>query len=177
MEISIQLLLSSYCQELNQSWLSNIKGLNENELNYTNLTPFIERFREAEAEGYHFELIFCPLTLINNTAPNSGFEDQMMKMGNWRDIGVINNMLTQSDENNWLPIDAPLKTLRIEKIKWVAAEYLQNYVQENGVFFASKDPSTILVYCNMGSVAHELVLISIIHSKSIESNEAHKNSR
>jgi hypothetical protein len=171
MEISIQQLVASYCQELNESWVQHAAQLTRNEVNYDALKPFIEKFREAEQDGYDFELIYCPLQLINKVLPGGVFENQLMKLDSWEDINVINRMKEESRKNNWIPIDAPLDRLRIEKIKLIAGEFLQDYVMKNGAFFIAQNLSTILVFCMMGSIAHEIALISILQSKNVENEK------
>ena len=176
MEISIQQLLSSYCHELNQSWTETVAPLKDQQISYENIKPFLNNFREAEREGYSFELVFCPLSLLNKIESNSSFDKEMMESVNWRDIDVINNMKKQGKEKDWNPMDKPLSELRIERVRTIAGTFLQSYVMLNGPFFLSKDPSCILAYCNMQSVAHEISLISIIKSKIID-NEKSKNRR
>jgi len=174
MEISIQQLLSSYCQELNQSWTETVASLEGTKINFERVKPFLDKFREAEREGYVFEIVFCPLILINNADINSPFEALMMQSASWRDIDVINNMKEQGEENEWSPMNKPLDDLRIEKIKAIAGAFLQQYALLNGPFFLSKDPSKLLVYCNLGSVAHEISLISILKSKTIDNEKSKK---
>jgi len=105
MEISIQQLLSSYCQELNQSWTETVAPLKDQQISFENIKPFLDKFREAEREGYSFELVFCPLSLINKIDSNNSFDKEMMESVNWRDIDVINNMKKQGKENDWNPMD------------------------------------------------------------------------
>ena len=171
MEISIQQLVASYCQELNESWVQHAAQLTRNEVNYDALKPFIEKFREAEQDGYDFELIYCPLQLINKVLPGGVFENQLMKLDSWEDINVINRMKEESRKNNWVPIGASLDRLRIEKIKLIAGQFLQDYVMKNGAFFISQNLSTILVFCIMGSIAHEIALISILQSKNVKNEK------
>jgi hypothetical protein len=172
MEISIQQLLSNYCRELNQSWVEHAALLTRNQVNYNSLKPFISTFREAEQDGYPFEKIYCPLQLINKAQPGTVFEDQLMKLSEWEDINVINRMKEESQRNKWLPIDAPLDRLRIEKIRQITERFLQEYVLKKGPFFISQYSDTILVYCLMGSVAHEIALISILQSKKVEDEKS-----
>ena len=172
MEISIQHLLTSYCQELNQSWVQHAGQLTKHQVNYEALKPFIEKFREAERDGYEFELVYCPLQLINKAMLESGFESELMHSESWEDINVINRMKEESRKNSWIPVDAPLDKLRIEKIKLITGEFLQAYVMKNGPFFMAQNHSTIFVYCMMGSVAHEIALISILYSKKIEDEKS-----
>jgi hypothetical protein len=172
MEISIQHLVTSYCQELNQSWVQHAGQLTKHQVNYDALKPIIEKFREAERDGYEFELVYCPLQLINKAMLESGFESEMMQSESWEDINVINRMKEESRKNNWVPIDAPLDRLRIEKIKLIAGQFLQDYVMKNGAFFIAQNLSTILVFCMMGSIAHEIALISILQSKLIEDGKS-----
>lgn len=172
MEISIQQLLSNYCQELNQSWVEHAARLSRNQVNYNSLKPFISTFREAEQDGYLFEQIYCPLQLVNRAQPGTVFEDQLMKLSEWEDINVINRMKEESQRNKWLPIDAPLDRLRIEKIRQITERFLQEYVLKNGPFFISQYSDTILVYCLMGSVAHEIALLSILQSKKVEDEKS-----
>jgi hypothetical protein len=176
MEISIQQLLSSYCQELNESWTETVAPLKDQQISFENIKPFLDKFREAEREGYSFELVYCPLILINKLDSNSSFDKEMMESVNWRDIDVINKMKKQGKENDWNPMDKPLSDLRIERVRTIAGSFLQSFVLENGPFFLSKDPSCLLAYCNMQSIAHEISLISILKSKTIE-NEKSKNRR
>jgi hypothetical protein len=165
MEIIIQQLLSSYCRELNEGWLETAKDLDDQRFNYEAILPFVKKFREAESEGYTFELVFCPLQLIDKTAPGCNYEEQMMTSSAWNDVDFINRMKEESKKNQWIPIDNPLDKLRIEKIKTITGEFLQHHTSKNGPFFPSKDPSTILVYCLMGSIAKEVTLLSLIQSK------------
>ena len=176
MEISIQQLLSSYCKELNQSWTETVAPLKDQQISFENIKPFLDKFREAEQEGYSFELVFCPLSLINKLDSNSSFDKEMMESVNWRDIEVINNMKKQGKENDWNPMDKPLSELRIERIRTITWTFLRAHVLENGPFFLSKDPSCLIAYCNIQSIAHEISLISILKSKTIE-NEKSKNRR
>jgi hypothetical protein len=172
MEISIHQLLSSYCQELNESWVKHTTRIVDNQVSYESLRPFIEKFREAEQDGYDFQLVYCPFELLDKSHPGAHFEEKMVEEGSWSDITIINKMREESKTNNWLPIDAPLVRLRNEKLKLKTGSFLQGYVLENGPFFASKNSSTILVYCMMGSVGHEISLISILYSKKIEDEKS-----
>ena len=172
MEISIHQLLSSYCQELNECWTKHTTRIVDNQVSYEALCPFIEKFREAERDGYDFRLIYCPYELLSKLHPEACFEEKLVEAGSWSDITIINKMREESEINKWLPIDAPLMRLRNEKIKLIAGKYLQEYVLENGPFFVSKNSSTILVYCMMGSVGHEIALISILYSKKIEDEKS-----
>lgn len=172
MEISIQQLLSSHCQELNQRWLETSAQLDARKFDYETLKPFLDTFREAEKEGYSFEPVFCPLILIDKAEPNPEIDLGMMESPAWEDVKIIGQMKEQSKHNKWVQIDAPLNRLRIEKIKSIAGEFLQRYARAHGPFFLSKDPSTLLVYCNMGSIGHEISLISVLQSKSIEDEKS-----
>lgn len=174
MEITIQKLLSSYCQELNQRWLETSSQFDERQFSYERLKPFLDTFREAENEGYDFEPLYCPLLLIDKAEPDAYLEKCLMESPEWEDVRIINNMKEEGKKNRWVPINDPLDKLRIEKIKSIAGTFLQRYAREQGPFFPSKDPSKILVYCNMGSIAHEISLISVLQSKNIEDEKSKK---
>ncbi len=73
MEITIQQLLSSYCRELNEGWLETAKDLDDQRFNYEAILPFVKKFREAESEGYTFELVFCPMQLKDQKEPGSSY--------------------------------------------------------------------------------------------------------
>lgn len=170
MEISIHHLLSNYCQQLNTTWLEASAQLKEQQCDYTNLKPFIDMTREAKNEGYIFELVFCPLLLLDRSEPNAPFEKSLMELPSWKELNIINTMKEESQRNKWPVYESLLKKLQIEKIKYTAGQFLQSYASKHGPFFISKDPSAILTYCNMGSVSHEVCLLSILQS-SISENE------
>jgi hypothetical protein len=175
MDISIQQLLSSHCGELNQIWCDSFHAIEDPRIDQEALKPFIDRFREAEREGYVFEPISCPLTLISLACMDSPYENEMTASPKWRDIRIISNMQEQARENGWHAADRPLRELSMERIRSISGPFLQQYVLKHGPFFLSKDPSRILVFCNMGSAAHDVTLLMIVKSKAIEDEASGKH--
>jgi len=84
MEISIHQLLSSYCQELNESWVKHTTRIVDNQVSYESLRPFIEKFREAEQDGYDFQLVYCPFELLDKSHPGAHFEEKMVEWSVFR---------------------------------------------------------------------------------------------
>jgi hypothetical protein len=166
MEISIRELHNSYCKELNTLWHEATKNFDGLKFDTEKLDPFVKAFREAEKDGYSFNIIFDPFVFIDKCILDSERESEMLKYMGWTDINVINKVKDESIRNGWNKMLDPLTKLRTERARKVTLTFLEHLSREEGPFFPGKDASEIQVYCMIGNVGLEMALISIIHSSN-----------
>jgi hypothetical protein len=166
MKISLRDLHNNYCKELNALWRDAVKGFDGLTFDQELLKPFVAAFREAEKDGYGFNIIFDPFVFIDRCILDSEKESEMLTYMGWNDINVINNMRSESIRQGWKNIVNPLDKLKTEKARKVTLTFLENLSKQDGPFFPGKDASEIQVYCMIGNVGLEMALISIIHSSN-----------
>lgn len=166
MKISIRELHNNYCKELNGLWAEAAKGFDGLKFDPELLAKFVKGFREAEQDGYGFNLIFDPFVFIDRCVLDSDRESEMLAGMGWTDINIINTMKDESFRNGWKKLVDPLTKLKTERARRATLLFLEKLSKEEGPFFPGKDASEIQVYCMMGSVGLEMALIGIIHSSN-----------
>jgi hypothetical protein len=165
MEISIKELHQGYCTDLNSKWTQAISKYDGVKLEYSDMQTFRDALAEAEVDGYHFKVIYDPLLIIIRSIAVEGESDLSLD-ANFKDIGIINKMIDNFKEIGLDNMIKPLENLRIQRLIKIAVQHFEQHSKVNGPFYASEDPSEILVFGFMGDVGLEAALLGLLSSKT-----------
>ena len=164
MEISIKELHQGYCIDLNSKWTEAISKYDGVKFDYSDVQTFRDALTEALVDGYHFKVIYDPLLIITRSLAVED-EPNLLHIGNFKDIGIINKMIDNFNEIGLDNMIKPLEELRIQRLRKIALHHFEQHSKVNGPFYASEDISEILVFGFMGDVGLEAALLGLLSSK------------
>jgi len=162
----IKQLNTEFCQELNNAWLQAIENNDGQYMIIKKFDGLFELIKEAKEQGYGFNLDYSPNLFIEERIMGKQLENELLKLPEWNQLGVLITMLNQCEENQWNSIKTHLQELKSQRTKPILISYAIKCTKEKGPFFAGEDPSIINVFGTCGSVAHEILLITFLFAKS-----------
>jgi hypothetical protein len=162
----IKQLNTEFCQELNNAWLQAIENNDGQHMVVKNFDGLLELIKEAKEQGYGFNLDYSPNLFIEERIMGKQLENELIKLPEWNQLAILINMLNQCEDNQWTTIKTHLQELKSQRIQPILLAYAIQCTKDKGPFFAGNDPSFINVFGTCGSVAHEILLITLLFAKS-----------
>lgn len=164
-----------FCQELNELWLEAIFGNDGLAFTSARFDKLVSKISEAKKDGYTFLHEYAPEYILNKQMEDQDLNEALYCQPKWEQVKIINRIIEEVRQKNGESVIPHYEALRGRLIKEMIQEYASSYAKEKGPFYINKKTDCIYVYGNTGSVAHDMVLLTLVYAeKSINDTKSDK---
>jgi hypothetical protein len=161
----IKQLNTQFCTELNMAWMNATLNNDGPGMDMSRFNELTELITEAREQGYAFNLEYSPNHFIEECIMGKSLETALCGMPEWNGLTPILYMLKECETKNWSGIQPYFEKLKSQKMKPILEKYAIKCAQEKGPFFAGSENDTINIFGTCGSIAHEIILLSLLFGK------------
>ena len=163
-----------FCQELNELWLEATFGNDGLAFNSSRFDKLVSKISEAKKDGYTFHHEFAPEYILNKKMEDQELNEVLYCQPKWEHVKTINRIIDEMRNKNGESVIPHYEALRGRLIKEMIQEYASTYAKVKGPFYSNKKTDCIYVFGNTGSVAHDMVLLTLVYAEKSK-NDANSN--